>query len=44
MFQWLRAWKQERIIQRSSITDAEWDGAFQNLALLHRLNLEEKKG
>lgn len=42
MFRWLKAWWQERIIQRSLITDAEWQFAFQNLALLQRLSYEEK--
>jgi hypothetical protein len=42
MFQWLKEWWQKRIVQGSQVTDKEWDEAFQNLNLLHRLNLQEK--
>lgn len=42
MFQWLKNWKQERILHRSSITQDEWNDAFHNLPLLHRLNNQEK--
>jgi Mlc titration factor MtfA (ptsG expression regulator) len=42
MFLWLKEWWQERIIQRSPITDTEWKEAFQYLPLLHRLSDEEK--
>lgn len=41
MFQWLREWHQERIVQQSSVTDDEWHAAFRMLPLLHRLSFEE---
>jgi Mlc titration factor MtfA (ptsG expression regulator) len=42
MFRWLKEWRQEHIIQRSTITDVEWEGAFQYLPLLQRLSEQEK--
>ncbi len=42
MFQWLKKWRQERIVRRSSVTDDEWNDAFQNLSLLNRLTAQEK--
>ncbi|MBL7479173.1 zinc-dependent peptidase [Legionella bononiensis] len=42
MFQWLQEWWQERIVRRSLITNDEWNVAFQNLPLLHRLSDQEK--
>lgn len=41
MFQWLRQWRQNRIVQQSPVRDDEWQKAFQMLPVLHRLNLEE---
>jgi MtfA peptidase len=43
MFQCLKEWWQERIIRNSSIKDAEWKEAFQNLPLLQRLSDKEKE-
>jgi Mlc titration factor MtfA (ptsG expression regulator) len=42
VFHWLSDWWHERIIQRSSITDMEWQDAFQHLPVLQRLSDEEK--
>jgi len=42
MFQFIRNWLERRIIQRSTITIAQWDKAFSSLPLLHGLTLEEK--
>ncbi|EEZ95255.1 hypothetical protein [Legionella longbeachae] len=42
MFQWLKAWRQKKIIQCSHIAEAEWNDAFQHLSLLQRLNKKEK--
>lgn len=42
MFKRLKEWWQERIVQRSPVTDAEWLKAFQGLPLLHRLSEQEK--
>jgi Mlc titration factor MtfA (ptsG expression regulator) len=42
MFRWLKKRWQERIVQRSPVTDAEWKKAFQHLPLLHRLSAQEK--
>lgn len=41
MFQRLKEWWQERVVQRSSVTDTEWKEAFQQLPLLQRLNDQE---
>jgi len=42
MFQWLKKWRQERIVRGSSVSNDEWNDAFQNLSLLHRLSEQEK--
>lgn len=42
MFKWVKDWWQDRIVRLSSVTDAEWENAFQRLPLLHRLNTQEK--
>lgn len=42
MFQWLKEWRHDRIVQQSLVTDDEWQAAFQMLPLLHRLNREER--
>jgi MtfA peptidase len=42
MFQRLKAWWQERIVQRSQVTDKEWDEAFRSLHLLYRLNRQDE--
>ncbi|KTD56185.1 Protein MtfA [Legionella sainthelensi] len=42
MFQWLKAWRQKRIIRYSLINEAEWNNAFQHLSLLQRLSKQEK--
>lgn len=41
MFQWLKEWRQEHIVKASTITEIEWQKAFQTLPLLHRLNQQE---
>lgn len=42
MLHWLKNWWHERIVQRSPITDIEWQEAFQHLPALHRLSESEK--
>lgn len=42
MFQWLKEWRQKRIVQHSLVTEAEWEDIFQSLFLLKRLNEQEK--
>ncbi len=42
MLQLLKTWWIERIVQRSPITDSEWQAAFQGLPLLQRLSEHEK--
>lgn len=43
MVQWLKKWWREHIIRNSSVTDAEWIEAFQQLPLLQRLSDNEKE-
>lgn len=43
MFQWVKKWRQQRIIERSPITDQDWHQAFDGLQLLHRLTKQEKQ-
>ncbi|MBA2651865.1 MAG: zinc-dependent peptidase [Tatlockia sp.] len=42
MFLRLKEWRQERIIKRSPIKEAQWRKAFEALPLLKRLNDQEK--
>lgn len=42
MVKWLRDWWEERIVQRSLLTELEWQEAFQNLPLLNRLDNNDK--
>lgn len=42
MFHWLREWWSARIVKRSSITESQWQDAFQHLPLLQRLTPQEK--
>lgn len=42
MLQWLKTWWQQRIVQHSTVTDAQWNKAFQSLPLLHRLTEQER--
>jgi hypothetical protein len=42
MFQFIRNWLDHRILQRSTITSAQWDEAFAALPLLHGLTADEK--
>lgn len=42
MFQWLKTWRQEYIVQHCSVNEIEWAEAFQNLPILHRLTAPEK--
>ena len=43
IIQRIKTWWQNRIIQRSAITEIEWQEAFKSLPLLSRLNKDEKK-
>lgn len=36
-----QAWRNRRILSRSSVDESVWMGLFEHLPLLHRLNLEE---
>jgi len=42
MFNVLHRWREDRIVRRSPITEAEWQQAFDRLPLLERLAPEEK--
>ena len=43
MFQIIRNWLDRRILQRSSITSAQWATAFAALPLLQGLTIDEKR-
>ena len=43
MFQFMRDWIDRRVIQRSSITSAQWDEAFVSLPLLQGLSTQENR-
>ncbi len=42
MFQFIRNWLDQRILQRSTITSAQWAQAFGSLPLLDNLTADEK--
>ena len=42
MFQFINNWLERRILQRSTITTAQWHVAFASLPLLHGLTADEK--
>ncbi|HHF7347414.1 TPA: zinc-dependent peptidase [Legionella feeleii] len=42
MFHWIKNWWHGYLIKHSAITDIEWQTAFRNLSLLHRLSEREK--
>jgi Mlc titration factor MtfA (ptsG expression regulator) len=42
IFHWLKEWRNQRIVQRSQITDKEWQEAFDHLPLLQRLSTQDK--
>lgn len=41
MFQFFSNWRNRRIIQRSAVTDSQWDKAFSSLPLLKGLTVSE---
>ena len=42
MFKFLKEWRRQRIIKRSTVSSGCWDNAFQQLTLLDHLSAEER--